>query len=48
MIAEVAFAAADDESRPVFTGVMVQVGEKKITFAAADALPPRRAYCPAQ
>ena len=37
MIAEVAFAAADDESRPVFTGVLVQVGEKKITFAAADA-----------
>lgn len=37
MIAEVAFAAADDESRPVFTGVLVQVGERKITFAAADA-----------
>lgn len=37
MIAEVAFAAADDESRPVFTGVLVQVGEKQITFAAADA-----------
>ncbi|MEO8971279.1 MAG: DNA polymerase III subunit beta, partial [Ktedonobacteraceae bacterium] len=37
MIAEVAFAAADDESRPVFTGVLVQVGEKSITFAAADA-----------
>ncbi|HLJ32041.1 MAG TPA: hypothetical protein VKU38_00230, partial [Ktedonobacteraceae bacterium] len=30
MIAEVAFAAADDESRPVFTGVLVQVGENKI------------------
>ncbi len=37
MIAEVAFAAADDESRPVFTGVLVQVGESDITFAAADA-----------
>ncbi len=37
MIAEVAFAAADDDSRPVFTGVLVQVGEEKITFAAADA-----------
>ncbi len=37
MIAEVAFAAADDDSRPVFTGVLVQVGEKKLTFAAADA-----------
>ncbi len=37
MIAEVAFAAADDDSRPVFTGVLVQVGEEKVTFAAADA-----------
>lgn len=37
MIAEVAFAAADDDSRPVFTGVLVQVSEEKVTFAAADA-----------
>lgn len=37
MIAEVAFAAADDDSRPVLTGVLVQVSENKITFAAADA-----------
>ena len=37
MIAEVAFAAADDDSRPVFSGVQVQVNEEKITFAAADA-----------
>ena len=37
MINEVAFAAADDESRPVFTGVLVQVSNEKITFAAADA-----------
>ncbi len=37
MINEVAFAAAVDESRPVFTGVLVQVGNEKITFAAADA-----------
>jgi DNA polymerase III subunit beta len=37
MIAEVAFAAADDDSRPVFTGVLVQVSDEKITFAAADA-----------
>src|SRR5258707_2504478 len=37
MIAEVAFAAADDDSRPVLTGVLVQVGDEKITFAAADA-----------
>ncbi len=37
MIDEVAFAAADDDSRPVFTGVLIQVSEEKITFAAADA-----------
>jgi DNA polymerase-3 subunit beta len=37
MIAEVAFAAADDDSRPVLTGVLVQVNNEKITFAAADA-----------
>jgi DNA polymerase III subunit beta len=37
MISEVAFAAADDDSRPVLTGVLVQVGNEKITFAAADA-----------
>ena len=37
IIAEVAFAASEDESRPVFTGVLVQVGNEKLTFAAADA-----------
>jgi DNA polymerase-3 subunit beta len=37
MIAEIAFAAADDDSRPVFTGVLVQVGGEKLTFAAADS-----------
>ena len=37
MIDEVAFAAADDDSRPVLTGVLVQVGDEKLTFAAADA-----------
>jgi DNA polymerase III subunit beta len=37
MIAEVVFSASDDESRPVFTGVLVQVGDNSITFAAADA-----------
>jgi DNA polymerase-3 subunit beta len=37
MISEVAFAAADDDSRPVLTGVLVQVGNERITFAAADA-----------
>jgi DNA polymerase III subunit beta len=37
MIAEVAFAAAEDDTRPVLTGVLVQVSDEKITFAAADA-----------
>ena len=37
MIAEVAFAAADDDSRPVLTAVLVQVSDEKLTFAAADA-----------
>jgi len=37
MIAEVAFAAADDDSRPVLTSVLVQVSDENITFAAADA-----------
>lgn len=37
MIDQVAFAAADDDSRPVFTGVQVEVSNEKITFAAADA-----------
>ncbi len=37
MIAEVVIAASEDESRPVFTGVLVQVGNEQVTFAAADA-----------
>ena len=37
MIGQVAFAAATDEARPVFTGVLAQVTEDKITFAAADS-----------
>jgi DNA polymerase III subunit beta len=37
MIAEVTIAAGEDESRPVFTGVLVQVGNEQLTFAAADA-----------
>jgi DNA polymerase-3 subunit beta len=37
MIEEVAIAASEDESRPVFTGVLVQVGNEKLTFAAADS-----------
>lgn len=37
MINEVAFAAADDDTRPVFTGVLVQLREENLTFASADA-----------
>jgi len=43
MIDGVAFAAANDDSRPVLTGVLVQVqrderkGKETVTFAAADA-----------
>jgi len=37
MITQVAFAAADDDSRPVFTGVHVEVNNEQLTFAAADA-----------
>ena len=37
MIEEVVIAASDDDSRPVFTGVLVQVGNEQVTFAAADA-----------
>jgi DNA polymerase-3 subunit beta len=37
MIEQVAFAAADDDSRPVFTGVHVEVTNEQLTFAAADA-----------
>lgn len=37
MISQVAFAAADDDSRPVLTSVLVQVQNEKLTFAAADA-----------
>lgn len=37
MISEVAFAAATDEARPVFTGVLTQVAEDKMTMAAADS-----------
>ncbi len=37
MIAQIAFAAADDDSRPVFTGVHVEVNNEQLTFAAADS-----------
>ena len=37
MIAEVAFAAATDDARPVFTGVLARVRDGRMTFAAADS-----------
>jgi DNA polymerase-3 subunit beta len=37
IIAKVAFAAADDNARPVLTGVLVEVSGEEISFAAADA-----------
>ena len=37
MISQVAFAAADDDSRPVLTGVLVEVSNETVTFAAADS-----------
>jgi DNA polymerase-3 subunit beta len=36
-IEQVEFAAAEDESRPALTGVLVEVRQGSITFAAADA-----------
>ena len=35
-IAQVAFAAATDEARPILTGVLARFEEKEITLAAAD------------
>jgi DNA polymerase-3 subunit beta len=37
MITQVIFAAADDDSRPALTGVLVEVGNEQVSFAAADA-----------
>jgi len=37
MISQVVFAAADDDSRPVLTGVLVEVANEQVSFAAADA-----------
>lgn len=37
MIDRVAFAAATDESRPVLTGVLAELTDDRITFAAADS-----------
>lgn len=36
MIQQVAFAASDDQARPVLTGVLVKVNDDQITMAAAD------------
>jgi DNA polymerase III subunit beta len=37
MIAQVVFAAANDDSRPVFTAILAEVESEKVTFAAADS-----------
>jgi DNA polymerase III subunit beta len=37
MIAQVAFAAATDDARPVFTGVLARIEGDTLTFAAADS-----------
>jgi DNA polymerase-3 subunit beta len=37
IIPQVVFAAADDDARPVLTGVLVEVANEQISFAAADA-----------
>ncbi|MFP3897112.1 MAG: DNA polymerase III subunit beta [Anaerolineales bacterium] len=36
MVEQVAFAAATDESRPVLTGVLMDISGQDLTFAAAD------------
>ena len=46
MIAQVAFAASGDESRPVLTGVQVRLDEHTLTMAAADGF--RLSVCTAQ
>lgn len=37
LISQVAFAAATDDARPVFTGVLARVRNERLTFAAADS-----------
>ncbi|MBF6590857.1 MAG: DNA polymerase III subunit beta, partial [Ktedonobacterales bacterium] len=37
VIREVAFAAATDDARPIFTGVLARVREAQMIFAAADS-----------
>jgi len=46
MIAQVAFAASGDESRPVLAGVQVRLNEQDLTMAAADGF--RLSVCTAQ
>ena len=46
MIAQVAFAASGDESRPVLTGVQVHLDGQTLTMAAADGF--RLSVCTAQ
>lgn len=36
MIHQVAFAASTDEARPILTGVLMTIGDNKITLSAAD------------
>jgi DNA polymerase-3 subunit beta len=37
IISQVVIAAATDDSRPIFTGVMVEVAGEQVTFASADS-----------
>lgn len=37
MIAQTTFAAAADDARPIFTGVLARVRDGKLTFASADS-----------
>lgn len=37
MIAQTVIAAADDDSRPVLTGVFTEISNEQVSFAAADA-----------
>lgn len=45
MISQVVIAAAADDSRPIFTGVLVEIAGEKVTLAAADSF--RLAVCSA-
>ncbi|HLY30796.1 MAG TPA: DNA polymerase III subunit beta [Ktedonobacterales bacterium] len=38
MIAQVSFAAATDDARPVFTGVLASLRDQRLTMAAADSV----------